>query len=582
MKYSKSFLITLGHNSSVIFFDGANKPIGYEEERLTKKKSDSSYPKNAIDRILGHLSEEKIRNSNVFISHWFDKFDIEDFPSKYFDHEHFKEIVEVFNLNVIPVSESFTHHDAHAFSSLAFFENYPSETQGDIHYIVADGFGNNQEVISIYKHVNKNEHNDCSQPELIKRVYGYEHSLGLMYQYATSFCGMKENQDEYKFLGYEVLIKGILNKDKIEEIKIQAYKFSMMHMQRALIENTFKPEKSNDIIDFKALGDAKAFFNYQFVSLLCTVYTTDENIDEHTKRIVIGYFVQQCIEQCLLRILSKFNIENVILSGGCFLNVKLNRVILEALPMYGHICINPLAGDQGAAIGLFRRYTKDFFIFDDLCFGVRDKFDVHSSTKESLANEGIIIVDNEVAMTNLIYANLRKDKIVNIMRDNMEFGPRALCNTSTLAIPTGYNSHYINKVNKRNEVMPMAPVITKPRLFFDSDYFNRTIGSNHYMIMTHKLEPNNNKHLPHMIGVLHKDIENGGYTCRPQYIKDNVISRVLDRLSDIGVVSLINTSFNTHGTPILFSFEDAIIDFRKQKQLDDENRLTLIMLIRND
>jgi len=52
---------------------------------------------------------------------------------------------------------------------------------------------------------------------------------------------------------------------------------------------------------------------------------------------------------------------------------------------------------------------------------------------------------------------LKEDKIVNIMTDDMEFGPRALGSTTTLAKPTKRNVSYINKLNKRNDVMPMAP-----------------------------------------------------------------------------------------------------------------------------
>ena len=69
---------------------------------------------------------------------------------------------------------------------------------------MSDGFGNKEEVLSLYEM-------NGSKLEKILRIYGYEHSMGLMYQYATSFCGMKENEDEYKFLGYESHVGEVLD-----------------------------------------------------------------------------------------------------------------------------------------------------------------------------------------------------------------------------------------------------------------------------------------------------------------------------------------------------------------------------------
>ena len=571
MNYNKSFLITLGHNSSVIFYDCESKPIGYEEERLSKIKSDSSYPILAFEQVLKHLTNEQIQNSNVFISHWFDKFAIEDFPEKYFNHGHFSFLVEKYNLNVIPVSSVFTHHDAHAYSSKAFYENFlkPEPIIGDLHYIVADGFGNNQEVLSIYK-----EENDI--PVLIKRVYGYKYSLGLLYQYATSYCGMKENQDEYKFLGYEVKIKELLTEDVIEEIRIYCYKFSMFYMQECININTEKPFTGSKIIAYNELEFIKSELHRSFDELY-EKYCSKFLHNEEEKRILIGFIVQTCLEYTLERILEKYKIKNVILSGGCFLNVKLNKVILDKIP--GIICVNPLAGDQGAAIGLFRKYTNTHFDYADLCFGKRDKLQVAQSTIEELSREEISIFSNERNFILYIVNELKRGKIVNVVQGNMEFGPRALCNTSTLALPTKENAEYINKVNKRNEVMPMAPV-TKAKwvnlfnLFKNKNDLDRVIGSNEFMIITHDYDESFSDVKNHR-GVLHTNLK-GGFTCRPQLVHDS--KNISEILSSIDELWLINTSFNTHGTPILFSYEDAIKDFRKQKELDVDNRMVLVML----
>lgn len=577
-------MMTLGHNSSVIFYDCETSPIGYEEERLSNKKSDSSYPLLAFERVLSHLSYDQIVGSNLFISHWFDNFDLSKAPDKYLNHKHFVDMVEKYNLTVIPLSPNFTHHDAHAWSSLAFAENFNATIKGPLHTIVVDGFGNNQEVVSIYEYP-ENDTNTIG-PVLLKRVYGYKNSLGLLYQYATSFCGMKENQDEYKFLGYEVQISNIMPQIDIEDIRLRAYKFSMQWMRDCLFGNTQRLDvdcqfnDSNDIINFASLGNAKKwFFDHfaQFTIDICRPYTDISN--EHL-RIIIGYYVQQCIEQCLLRIISKYNIKNVFLSGGCFLNVKLNKVILDAIP--GNISVNPLSGDQGAAIGLFRKYTNTKFNFTDLCWGKRDKLKISAGHTMDLANENIFIVNTDMAFVYQVTKCLELNMIVNVIQGNMEFGPRALCNTTTLALPRLENTMYINKVNKRNEVMPMAPVMLKDvsKAFMDNKKLNRVIGSNKFMIITH----DTTEEAAMYRGVLHNKLE-GGFTCRPQIVdhtNGNIFQILKNMPAGLGGLCLINTSFNTHGRPILFSVEDAIEDFRKQRKGDFAERLMLVILSKND
>jgi predicted NodU family carbamoyl transferase len=577
MQYSKSILITLGHNSSVIYFGGIGaKPIGFEEERLSKKKSDSSYPKLALEKVISLVRGFELDRCNVFISHWFDNFEMSSFPSKYFDHKHFNDIAEKYKLTVIPLSSSFTHHDAHAYSTLAFAENFPTVVTSKKHHIVVDGFGNNQEVISIYEQITEMG-KEVLVP--INRVYGYENSLGLMYQYATSFTGMKENQDEYKFLGYESAIKEVLTANQIEALQIRAYEFALSFMKKCLNVSTKQPEVDyveNQIgIDIDHLGYVKDKFHSEFQDVVTQFCKTPESVSVNGIRTIIGFYVQACLEQCLLRIISKYDIKNAYLSGGCFLNVKLNKVILDNIT--GYVCVNPLCGDQGAAIGMFRKYTNDKFDFADLCYGVRDKMKFALATKMLLMNEGIYIKTKDEEVIEIATHLIAKGLIVNLIRSEMEFGPRALCNTSTLALPTAANSAYINKVNNRNEVMPMAPVMLKSaaNILLNIKDVVRVIGSNKFMIITHDYAGSGD---PSKRGILHNKPLQQGFTCRPQIIDDSnsVIGRILGNLA-YEHDCLINTSFNTHGTPILYSFRDAIEDFRKQKKNDPDSLLTLII-----
>jgi len=106
--------------------------------------------------------------------------------------------LQKYNFEVYTLNDKFTHHDAHAYSAYSFYKNHAEFNDSDskINILIADGFGNREEVISIYE-VNEGKITKT------KKIRDYHNSLGLMYQYATDFIGFKMNQDEYKLLGYE-------------------------------------------------------------------------------------------------------------------------------------------------------------------------------------------------------------------------------------------------------------------------------------------------------------------------------------------------------------------------------------------
>lgn len=558
MSNRKSLLITLGHNSSVIFLLGGKKPIGYEEERLTGKKSDSSYPKRAITRIMNELTDEDLMNADVYISHWFDVFDIELFPEKYFDHDHFLTLTKRYNMTVYSLSALFTHHDAHAYSSKAFYENF-EPTPEYMHYIVMDGFGNNQEVLSIYN----------NRMECIHKITGFENSLGLMYQYATSYVGMKENQDEYKFLGYEAHIKDVLSDDGIEALNILAYEHSMAYMNIGVSQYKYH----SDYLDLNALAKAKHAIQHDYIEYVVKILDSNSaefnRFDEFQVRVVVGYLVQATLEKCILRLINKFAIRNVALSGGCFYNVKLNKFILDNVK--GKVSVIPLAGDQGAAIGLYSFITGEPFPFGDLCYGKR--------SLSAFNNErDAYVVNSKEEAAEVLADALNHDMIINFVTGGMEFGPRALCNTSTLANPTAENGEYINMVNDRNEVMPMAPAIAKSfaRGMLNTDDINRVVGSNKFMIMTHDFNP---VAMQFYRGVMHNKPTVDGYTCRPQIVEDDSVMGIL--LNNCRGC-LINTSFNVHGKPIAYSVSDVLDNFYAQKRRDINHRIILVVYVQED
>jgi len=451
-------VITLGHNSSVALFNKNGKCIcAYEEERLTKVKSDSSFPKLVIEECLNYANPKDIKY--ITISNWFDK---QGESNKYIDYKYLE---RRFNKAIIQVpNENNTHHDMHAQSVWNF-----SGTESGL-TIVADGFGNNEEVISIYRN-----------GILIDRIHGYERSLGLMYQYATAAAGLKENEDEYKLLGYEI----------------------KSNLSECIIDMPDTMDITDDrLINYNKLKEVKEYWLKEFSQF--------DNIED------IAHQAQLLLEHKVYNIVKGYSNpdELIQLSGGIFYNVKLNNLLLRECKK---ICINPVCGDQGNVFGL------DGLYYDNLYLGkrqIKHKYPTREDITESFIGD-------------------------------MEFGPRALCNTSTLALPTLENVEKINNRNNRNTVMPMAPVVT--REFFEDNFYDTEsiIKSEKYMICSFDFIEMKDE----WRGAAHYDPWRKVYTGRVQVL--DVEDELYNYIESRGGI-MINTSLNYHGTPILMSDDDYI------------------------
>lgn len=449
--------ITLGHNSSAALFDmNGMCLVAYEEERLSKVKGDSSFPKLAIEKCLSFQHREVLE---IRVSHWFNDVPME---SKYYLPKYLAARMP----NAIIIWDGRTHHDHHAQSGW----NFSGTTKGLT--VVVDGFGNNEEVISLYR-----------DGTIIHRVKGYENSLGLMFQYATSAMGLKENEDEYKLLGYEIHSKiepelelmpihlfdydyrGPLNVNKLAKVK------DYWHM-------VFKNKSREDVARI-----AQFNLEYKVVELISSFLNGDELIQ---------------------------------LSGGVFYNVKLNNLINRTFD--AKVCVNPVCGDQGNVFGYpDLKYTT-------LCLGHRK--------------------------INEVYPSLLDD-ITESFMGHMEFGPRALCNTSTIAMPTMENVETINKYNNRSTVMPMAPVVT--REFFNENFLltDKVLKSEKYMIISFDYKTMK----PEWRGGAHYDPIRDVYTGRVQVLDEG--DALYSFIADKGGI-MINTSLNYHGTPIIYDNLDYI------------------------
>lgn len=561
-----NLLLSLGHNSSAIFIDSETKEVtAYEQERLDKKKSSSAFPKDAIEQIIKQVGINKLHEANVFITHWFDNLTYQAVETdlKYNDKEYI-ELLKGFNCNIVTHVNNFTHHDAHAWSSYSFFKYHYLTTQAHnikfdkLHFIVADGFGNKQEVLSIYELDNK-EDGIVPDLKLIKRIYNYNYSLGLYYQYATSFVGMKENQDEYKFLGYESHIKEFFSDELIEKIDADADDIVLRWMKLGFRQATHK-SGDTDFINLDALNATKEDYYKQFEALL-NIYGSGEK-NSFQSRTLVGYFIQRVVEGIMLAIIKELKIENLCVSGGLFYNVKLNNRLLKYTNLF---CAMPLAGDQGASIGFYEKYIGNFPWSDKLLWGKRD---VNRKTfDEDLSKYGNAFhFTDKKECIEFCAEKIANGEIVNLIGNKMEYGPRALCNTSSIFLPQQNLAEINNALNHRNEVMPLAPVMLYHNVyhFFDLDLPIKVVGSDNYMIVTY--DYNSSVKLDTYSGVMHKYPKDDNYSGRPQVVeKETLIGQILKEVQNqTNIMCLVNTSYNYHGFPIAYSLQDVAETNKKQ------------------
>ena len=603
VKPSLYVMLSLGHNASAIGVARDKIIAAYEQERFTREKSTSKFAKDAINKIIDLYQPDPNTQNYLLISHWYDDFNFmdkfHDKINKHYNYYLIDELEKKYNFKIITLNDDFTHHDAHAFSAISFFRNHCNydqyiELTNNTYIFVMDGFGNKEEVVSIYKFgidgLNQ------LKLDLIDRLYGYENSLGLMYQYATSFVGMKENEDEYKFLGYESKITDYVNEDAIKYIRHAAEFFAEEWFSNFLsIKNNIEAytihRPTGLYINTDYLNTVKNSWHRNFRELLSELesnYNVNDAFDVNTKRSIIGYYIQSIIELIHIKLIDHYNVNNILVSGGLYYNVKLNNTILKHVP--GFFCAAPLAGDQGAPIGLYEKFIGKF-PYKDLTWGYRElntDIDIPDDLKPYIE-----FVDNQNELVEKAFNYLKNNDIVQVLTGNMEFGPRALCNTSTLSIGYNDNVDLINSINGRNTVMPFAPVTTSElaKEIFDNDQLGRVVGSLGYMIVTVDYKPeimSDSEKFKIYRGVANPYPDRKYYSGRPQVVQDadSYIYKLINKLyEELGITAIINTSLNVHGKPIVFTVQDAIDDLKFNIEQADKlniDKSKIHLIIYND
>lgn len=533
-----SLVLTLGHNASAIAIKNGAIVVGYEEERFTHKKADSTFAIHSISECMNYLPEDA--RPTVYVNHWFLDGALPE-ENKYWRESILKDIVNpraIVSLEHLGIS----HHDGHMHSAEAFIgSDFP-----DHQAWVIDGFGTAGECISIYDVTN-------GKSKLRDRYFGFSHSLGMFYQYATSYMGMEMHNHEYKILAYEV---HFLSKYKNQAIQMES--IASEHAWAWFQSLGQINSRTDPILSLDALPAVKDLVGKTIDDVILRLGFS--SVDLQLKRYIASRFTQLYVEKCVEHLVDMYKPTNLVVSGGFFYNVKINNLLIRKIP--GKFSAMPLAGDQGAGLGVYVAAGNDLFWPDHLFWGHRDLSVMPSG-------EGIIVSHNDNETLDMASHYINKHGMINIVRGSMEFGPRSLCNTSTIALPDISMNNFINDINDRTNEMPMAPVMTHSQAVNRFEYVDKVHKSLEYMITALDYRAGMAET---MVGAAHYYADRDVWTGRPQIVdaNDPVMMPLLNTFGP-----LINTSFNYHGVPIVNSVVDIQYTHSKQRS-KSENVYTIV------
>jgi len=371
-----------------------------------------------------------------------------------------------------------------------------------------------------------------SKDNEIKRVKEYDHKdfqLARIYRYTTLLLRMIPNEHEYKVMGLAPYYNGKM----IQEV-----------------EKVYDKMLKINGLDFEFNSEIKDIYQY-----------LKENLNEFRfDHIAAGIqsFSEKILVKWFTNALKKYNSNSIVFSGGVSLNIKANLMIskIENLKKF-FVCGG--GGDETLPIGACYHYAEQQKIepkpLESLYLG---------TNAEYTDNEIKIFDDykvNKFENIEQVIDLVLENKILATCRGRAEMGPRSLGNRSILADPRETSN--IQKINtaikNRDFWMPFSPIVLSE---YQSELIDnpKKLESPHMTIAFETVD--GERKIPAAIHQADK-------TARPQLLKKEVNPQLWGLIKGFydktGVPSLLNTSFNLHGEPIVNNIHDALHVFENSK-----------------
>ena len=562
------------HDSAAAIIKDGEIIAAAQEERFTRKKHDSCFPKNAIKFLLSEVNfklneidniiffekpflkfERLLETYMAFAPKGFKSFALampiwlrEKLFQKKFLFDLLKQLDKGFtDIEKIKFSE---HHFSHAASAF-----YPSPFK-EAAILTLDGVGEwATTTIAIGKE---------NKINMVKEIH-FPHSIGLLYSAFTYYIGFKVNSGEYKVMGLAPYGKPI-----------------------------YKEKILKNLIDVKSDGSFKldmSYFNYatgltmtnkKFSNLFGQPVRSPDKDLLTQFHMDIAASVQAVIEEIILKLTRKisedYKIKNLCLAGGVALNCVANGKILKKR-IFENIWIQPASGDAGgslgAALGYWYHELNNSRKFDN-----KDKMKgsylgpkysnekVESDLKNLKANFKKLDDDQ---ITKNVAELLADQKTVGWFQGRMEFGPRALGCRSILADPRSEQMQKeLNlKIKFRESFRPFAPSVLSEKV---NNFFELNCPSP-YMLLVADIKRNLRFKMTSdqekLFGIEKLNVKRStlpaithvDYSARVQTVHKETNLKyfnLINKFNELtGCPVLVNTSFNIRGEPIVCTVSDA-------------------------
>ncbi len=566
------------HDSAASLLKDGEILAAAQEERFTRKKNDPRFPKNAIIYCLKSQGLD-LRNIDAVIYYEKPLLTFERLLETYLGSaprgiRSFISAMQVWlkeklflkveiKKQLTSIQKEFTpddkiklpkllfseHHQSHA--SAAFFPS-PFEESA---ILCMDGVG---EWATTSAWIGKKDKIDPLWE------INFPHSLGLLYSSFTYYCGFKVNSGEYKLMGLAPYGKPIyvdLIKKNLIDIKD---------------DGSFKLD-----IDYFKYHRGFRMTSQKFHKLFGSPPRKTET--ELTQfHMDIAASIQSVTEEIVIKIAKSLRketgLKNLCLAGGVALNCVANGKLLEE-NIFDKIWIQPASGDAGSALGAA-------FIGCYSYFKIPRKIQIEDSMKGSFlgckfSNEEIINYLREIKapfkkyddieLFSELAAKLEEGKVIGWFNGRMEFGPRALGGRSIIGDPRNKKMQSIMnlKIKYRESFRPFAPSILEEDL--DSQFEIKEKSP--YMLLVAKLKKELCKEMTkaeeELFGIEKLNIARSSlpavthvdYSARVQTVNPKTNPRYYALIKEFkrktGCPTIVNTSFNVRGEPIVCNPQDA-------------------------
>ena len=413
----------------------------------------------------------------------------------------------------------------------------------------------------------------------IIREMQFPHSVGLLYSSFTYFLGFKVNSGEYKLMG--LASYGNIN-SKNSAVFIELIKNKLIDIKEDgsiwINQKYFKYSTGLSMINEKLWENLFGLKKRNPESEINQIYCD------------LALAIQKVTEEIILKMVKEAKkitgLDNLCLAGGVALNCVSNGAIVKE-KIFSNIYIPPAPGDSGGSVGaclsinylFFNQKRKINYEYDSMKGSYLGPY--FSKKEINLMNKKVNAVykfyDSYKLINSLIAKNISDGKVVGWFQGRMEFGPRSLGNRSIIA--DARNPAMQKKINLkikfREGFRPFAPSVLEHKA---QQYFDLKTKSP-YMLLVSDIASSQKLDLPSDYANL--DLWNKLYTNKsfiPSVTHVDFSSRVqtvskrtnplfYNLISEFenqtGHSLLINTSFNVRGEPIVCSPLDAYNCFMK-------------------